>query len=46
MVPKGTILTVFTQLSNEEEAKKPDLCVRLWNYLNHLNPNVSAEVIV
>lgn len=39
------VLTVFTQLTDEEEATKPDLCVRLWNYLNYLNQSDSAEVI-
>lgn len=33
MIKKYSILDIFTKISDEHEAVKPDLCIRLWNHL-------------
>lgn len=45
MTKKKSILDVFTQISSEHEASRPDLCLRLWNHLNKPFDKVSNEIL-
>ncbi|XKL64231.1 hypothetical protein PGB90_004317 [Kerria lacca] len=45
MSSKKTILDVFTQISSEKDAAKPDLCLSLWNHLNSLD-HTNIEIVI